>query len=394
MASLEAAFDVFLEHYVARKHGIGKFLHLLCRVKTTCRALQQSVAHFQALERHLPLCNLTWRLHSVDDDMVLAISRAYPNLTSISIPKGESGICRITHASMQIIATAYPQLESFRLYGGAPGVSGAVALARGCPQLKRLTWRVDDCSQLNVSVASLAMGLSHLTHVELSDSSLHKLSAGTMVALGLAYPGLQHLTVSGCHIEDDAFIHPWPSLLLLRIDHTAVRGYIPTGTFPKLRRLGCCHCHSLNSTAVLGLLSDLAAGLECLHLEGSCAVDDAFVRAMTSSVPGLCELSLGHDENDGRSRFLTEKGGSHLVRNLPELHTLIMRHTGTALGDAIVDEVAQPGSKLEVLQLGKASNEALDRARSRAKRWPTIHCVETNGSLQNRCIAIGDTDPK
>ena len=383
MSSLEAAIDAILEHHFAEKHS--RFIRMLCRIATSCRALQQAVTRFQALERGI---ELTWLDARVDDDTVLAVSRAYPNLTSIGLSNGLG--TSITHVSMQIIVTAYPQLETFRLSAGTPGFSGAVALARGCSQLKKLVWNGENCSQLNASVVALATGLTHLTHVTLCDGVNNQLSADAVVALGLACPGLQELRLSFCHIKDDAFVHPWPSLEALDVECTAVRGEIPKGTFPRLRQLDCTSCHSLDSTAVLEWLSDLPR-LDCLCLEDSCTVDDAFVRAMTLSVPGLRGLSLGHDDNDGRSRFMTEESASQLTRNLPELRMLQVPGCGTAVGDVIVGAAAQPGSNLAALYLGKASNAALDRMRSRAKHCPALQYVRVNGVV---AWAVHETEDK
>ena len=103
----------------------------------------------------------------------------------------------LSDASVQIVASQCPALASLNVYSYQLTCASLVALARGCPNLRRLNI---GCCKGITSLAPLTSGCFKLE--ELSCMFIDSLNDGSLLAISRGHPSLTMLRVDGCDIRD------------------------------------------------------------------------------------------------------------------------------------------------------------------------------------------------
>lgn len=176
----------------------------------------------------------------------------------------------LSDASVQIIASQCPALASLNVYSYQLTCASLVALARGCPNLRRLSI---GCCRGITSLAPLATGCFKLE--ELSCMFIHSINDGSLIAISRGHPSLTELRVDGCNVTDagiQAIAAGCPKLEHISVDQSsritdAALEALGAGC-PALTRLGAVYCDRISNRGLRAIIEGCPA-FKRFSLQGS-----------------------------------------------------------------------------------------------------------------------------
>ena len=204
----------------------------------------------------------------------------------------------LSDASVQIVASQCPALASLNVYSYQLTCASLVALARGCPNLRRLSI---GCCKGITSLAPLAAGCFKLE--ELSCRFIESINDGSLIAISRGHPSLTKLSAEGCTITDAgirAIAAGCPKLEHISVDQfssitDAALEALGAGC-PALISLSAYYCERISNRGAKAILDGCPA-FKRFNLQGSRGVSLEPIAAYVT------EYALRHHQFDPSWRF-------------------------------------------------------------------------------------------
>ena len=204
----------------------------------------------------------------------------------------------LSDASVQIVASQCPALASLSVYSYQLTCASLVALARGCPQLRRLNI---SCCRGITSLAPLTTGCSKLE--VLSCMFISSINDGSLIAISRGHPSLTELSAEGCNVTDAgirAIAAGCPRLEHISVDQfsritDAALEALGAGC-PALLSLSAYYCDRITNRGAQAIIEGCPA-FKRFHFQGSRGVSLEPIAAYVS------EYDLQHHQFDPSWRF-------------------------------------------------------------------------------------------